>query len=75
MISKVFNNTPPPKVFSYTIPLNYSVGYDVLSHNHVEMMLVYRTMVVLSLLKFCVGGSMFYLCYLCLLTNIVVFNT
>ena len=59
MISNVFNNIPPPKVFSYTIPLNYSVGYDVLSHNHVEMMLVYRTMIVLSLLKFCVLFMLF----------------
>lgn len=45
MISKVFNNTPPPKVFSYTIPLHSIVGYDVLLHNHAEVMLVYRKVV------------------------------
>lgn len=51
VISKVYNNTPPTKVFSYTIALNYIVGYEVMSHNHVEVMLAYRTMVGLSLLK------------------------
>lgn len=66
MISKVFNNTPPTKVFSYTIALNYIVGYEVLSHNHVEVMLAYRTMVGLSLLKLFVGGSMFF-CYVIML--------